>query len=228
MGAATGPACGAAKVEKSKAAGWAALGWVGGAMAAKSNGDGAGATGAGTYGAAGGAVGADDGGASELKSKAIAGVAGFDGYGGDAAGIVGTTGRAPRSGLLVASTPSAKTPGRVTSAFIGGSAVAPKRANGSALGPGGGAPSAGTVAVAGCAMSRVTRNVCAHLVQRTFTPLSVTLSSGILNRVWHCSHLTIIGGPRALYPGSETKSRGWHRRKQVVQASSHCVRGHLP
>ncbi|AEI65339.1 hypothetical protein LILAB_17180 [Corallococcus macrosporus] len=38
----------------------------------------------------------------------------------------------------------------------------------------------------------MTRNVFWHLVQRTLTPFSVTFSSGILNRVWHRSHLTII------------------------------------
>jgi hypothetical protein len=43
-----------------------------------------------------------------------------------------------------------------------------------------------------------TRKVCEHLVQRTLTPFSVTLSSGILNRVWHCSHWTIIAAEAAV------------------------------
>jgi hypothetical protein len=38
-----------------------------------------------------------------------------------------------------------------------------------------------------------TRKVFRHFVQRTLTPLAVTFSSGILNRVWHLSHWAIIG-----------------------------------
>ncbi len=89
-----------------------------------------------------------------------------------------------RSGAREAAMPARNTPGRVSSASGGGAVGAPKRAKGSAFGVGaklGG--SAGDCAVAGCAMSRVTRKVWPHLLQRTFTPLSVTFSSGILNRV---------------------------------------------
>ncbi|MGV3623676.1 MAG: hypothetical protein ACO1OB_22845, partial [Archangium sp.] len=130
----------------------------GGAMAAKSNGDESSAAAgalpllcvdegmkAGTEGTVGAAA---PGGVNDPKSK---GAAGALGYGGGLAAPV------PKSGLRDASTPSAKTPGRVTSA-PGGSFAAPNRANGSAAGAGGGA-TAGCWLVAGCAISRVTRKV---------------------------------------------------------------------
>src|SRR5581483_4099364 len=90
-----------------------------------------------------------------------------------------------------ASTPSAKTPGRVSSLPGGGALEGPNRSKGSAVG-----------AVVGVAN---TRKVCWHLVQRTLTPFSVTLSSGILKRVWHCSHLTIIGAAGSLACPVETR-----------------------
>jgi len=52
--------------------------------------------------------------------------------------------------------------------------------------------------------ARATRNVWPHFVQRTLTPFSVTFSSGILKRVWHWSHLTIMGEAR-LQPGLQTR-----------------------
>jgi hypothetical protein len=76
------------------------------------------------------------------------------------------------------------------------------------VGDGGTGGTAGNVCVAGAPWSALTaapagspsfptRKVLPHLLQRTLTPLSVTLSSGILNRVWHCSHLTIMVGHTA-------------------------------
>lgn len=165
-GGSPGP-CGPAKLEKSNAAGVGPP-LDGGAMAAKSNGEAAGAappggTNAGTVGALG------IGGLSELKSKgellvcATAGTAGcVAGYagalGGTTAGGTAGTRAVPNSALRLASTPSAKTPGRVTSAF-GGSDAAPNFAKGSAPPAAAAGLYAGKVPVAGCAMSRVTRKV---------------------------------------------------------------------
>ena len=41
-----------------------------------------------------------------------------------------------------------------------------------------------------------------HLVQRTLTPFSVTLSSPILNRVWQLAHLTIMDGLQSIAAGA--------------------------
>src|SRR5439155_20418883 len=68
---------------------------------------------------------------------------------------------------------------------------------------------------------RLTRKVCEHLVQRTLTPFSVTLSSGILKRVWQFSHLTIIEGR----PGSlAIQPRAQKRRSRACSAPVTCYR----
>src|SRR6185369_17517138 len=51
-------------------------------------------------------------------------------------------------------------------------------------------PSGSNDSTSGCSFS--TMKTCLHLVQRTFTPLSVTLESSSRNRVWHCWHWIII------------------------------------
>src|SRR5687768_9977820 len=105
----------------------------------------------------------------------------FHGAGGAAA--------AGAPGWRLASTASGTNPGRVEGPL--GSGAVPNCSKGSNPAPG--APGAGRegtgagVATASTADSRVTRKVWLHFVQRTLTPLSVTFSSGILNRVWHCS-----------------------------------------
>ncbi len=90
-----------------------------------------------------------------------------------------------RSGFLLASTPGVKVIGRVSSPSAG-SPELPKWAKGS-----------GPALIAGSCWvmpepvleealwlpSLKMRKVWLHLLQRTFTPLSVTLSSGILKRV---------------------------------------------
>ena len=193
---------GAVNAEKSKGAGPAG-GRAAGVPAgggpirlAKSNGEVGAALGGGAAGA---------GGARLPKSNGDAAAGGAEVRGGGGAGG-GATGR-PRSGMREASTPSAKTPGRVCSS-LGTPLVSPNLLNGSALSSVTVLLRAGTLAVAasdgaagygpdgGAAEALVTRNVWPHLVQRTFTPLSVTLSSGILNLVSHCSHLTIMGADR--------------------------------
>ncbi|KFE62882.1 hypothetical protein DB31_2941 [Hyalangium minutum] len=107
-------------------------------------------------------------------------------------------------GALVAAMPSAYTPGLVDCP-LGGSGAVPNFSKGSnppseGAGPGDGDTAGRDVTEGDAADSRVTRKVWLHLVQRTLTPLSVTFSSGILNRVWHCSHLTIIRSAREYRP----------------------------
>jgi len=48
-----------------------------------------------------------------------------------------------------------------------------------------------------------TTKTWAHRLQRTFTPVSVSLSSAIRNFVLHFSHWTIMERPRSIRPSQE-------------------------